>query len=179
MERMAAVPRRRFFFFFKSRNWDTAPAKDAVRLRQRPLENKETGLFTALNYTAATSDGGVQLISLVGLVDFSTYLISCPVHLPASQPAAALMNVHSVALSDTETIRSFCVPLSTVKWRSWRNFPADLSPEGNICPAPARSPQRGPDDGAVLRFMIGSYFPGGCSVPCSEGKDSRLGTSPH
>lgn len=109
MERMAAVPRHCFFFFFfKSQKWDTAPAKDAVCLRQRPLENKETRLFTALNYTAATSDWGVQLISLEGLVDFSTsYLISCPVHLPASQPTAALMNVHSVALSDREMIRSF------------------------------------------------------------------------
>lgn len=46
---------------------------------------------------------------------------------------------------------------------------------GEHLPAPARSPQRGPDDGAVLRFMIGSYFSGGCSIPCSE----ELGTSQH
>lgn len=64
---------------------------EAGCLRQRPLENKETRHFTALNYTAALSDWGVRLISLVGLVDFWTYLISCPVHLPAS-PAHSCTN---------------------------------------------------------------------------------------
>lgn len=77
-----------FFLFFYLRNGTT----EAGCLRQRPLENKETRHFTALNYTAAPSDWGVRLISLVGLVDFWTsYLISRPVHLPAS-PAHSCTN---------------------------------------------------------------------------------------
>lgn len=54
---------------------------------------------------------------------------TCPPH----QPTAALMNVHSVALSDTEMSGSFRLPLSTVKWKSRGNFLADLSPEANNC----------------------------------------------
>lgn len=169
MERMAAaaIPRPFspfplfsffFFLFFLYLGNGTRPRQRMQAASDKDgWKNKERRHFTALNYTAAPCDRGERVLSLwrgrcvfLGFFFFNSG--TCP---PSPAPAAALMNVHSVALPDTEITGSFRLPLSEKPKRPLEVFLgffvflffflADLSPEGSICPAPARSPQWGPD----------------------------------